>query len=601
MAGVRRWLPLSASLALLLALGLFGMSVVHSSRANAEEAQRDATLARQVTMSSLVDQYLRLAAKEAFDLGATGEFDLTADTPGNAALLTGLLDARGGVFDHGAVLADADGEPITVVVPDGELPDPSDPGYGSLRMGLLARGPGVSALMWAGEVPVVAVAAPILDDERPVGFVIAYYRADTSYLQTYSENLSRGSAVGILVDSTGTIVAGQRPELVGQPAPESEALAGIRAGDAGVAEVDRDGVPTVVTYAAVRTGAWGLIEEQSASDFYAVVHEQSNSAQLALLGLLLVAAATAAVMNHRTVRAKRTADRRAEVLIRDANDVIITVDEDGLITYASPGMRRILSYDVSERVGTRAADLLHPADREAVRDAVRAVEAEPGRRQRLQARVQSADGRYRPCELIVSHVDDDSLTGLVVSIRDITELVELQEQLTRQALHDPLTQLPNRIQLERRLSEALGDTDDDRSAAALFIDLDGFKQVNDRLGHDRGDDLLVEVARRLGECVREGDTVARLGGDEFVIVLAGTRDIDGVAAAIARRILDELSRPFHLKDGTAQVGASIGICVSRLPATPDELLREADAAMYRAKQLGRSRYEFANTDPIVVP
>ncbi|MBW3621542.1 MAG: GGDEF domain-containing protein, partial [Actinobacteria bacterium] len=130
-----------------------------------------------------------------------------------------------------------------------------------------------------------------------------------------------------------------------------------------------------------------------------------------------------------------------------------------------------------------------------------------------------------------------------------------------------------------------------RRVAALFVDLDGFKAINDQLGHDHGDELLIQVAGRLTECLRDGDTVARLGGDEFVIVLSGPEPEEN-AARIAARALDLLAEPFRVGTETVHVGASIGIALGDGDSRPEALLREADAAMYLAKDRGRFRYEF---------
>ena len=170
------------------------------------------------------------------------------------------------------------------------------------------------------------------------------------------------------------------------------------------------------------------------------------------------------------------------------------------------------------------------------------------------------------------------------------EAEELRKRLEHQAYHDPLTGLRNRAafdvdlreQSERRRPAGEG-------LAVLFIDLDGFKLVNDRLGHEAGDTLLEAAARRLEACVRPDDLVARLGGDEFTILLPGANDVEG-ALVVAERILDRLDAPFAVAGTRVRVSASIGVAFSRSSSNdPDQLVREADQAMYRAKRSGRSR------------
>jgi diguanylate cyclase (GGDEF)-like protein len=192
----------------------------------------------------------------------------------------------------------------------------------------------------------------------------------------------------------------------------------------------------------------------------------------------------------------------------------------------------------------------------------------------------------RRFELTITNLlHDQTVGGLVLNYRDITERALYQEQLTQQAFQDPLTGLPNRARLAERLAFALAQRGS--SVGLLYVDLDGFKQVNDSLGHDAGDELLRQVGRRFAACLREGDTLARLGGDEFIVLLpdAGADD----AALIAQRLQACLVEPFVFTEGAVPVGASIGVATRRAGEhTPEDLLREADAAMYRAKVAARA-------------
>lgn len=581
-----RWVPLVASLVLLVGLGAFGLSLVRSSHETAEEALGDGAVAKQRTVAALTDQYLQLAAKEAFDVDVAHPFELTPNSFADAAVLRQLIDEPGGFFDLGASLTDLAGRPLNAV---GELPAPSDPGYGPLRRSLGVGEPGVSSLMWIDDVPVVAVGVPILRGGDPAAVLVAGFRADTSALQRYSEKLGAGSeGIGMVVDSQGTVVAARHSDLVGTDLAGTPAMEGVVAGEPGHARYTRDGVEHVVTWAPVTTGGWGLVEQVPARTFDASIESQSQTARLSLLGLLVGAGLLAVVLDHRTDRARRRGARRAEALVRDAHDVI-TIVRDGRIVFASPAMERVLGHDPADVVGRDARELVHPEDMVRVNAAVTAAAASHGDRQRLQARALRADGSACPCELVITNqIDDPTIRGTIVSMRDITELVALHDRLSHQALHDPLTELANRTQLERCLQQAL--TDDGR-VAVLFLDLDGFKAVNDDLGHDRGDELLVQVASRLTACVRDEDTVARLGGDEFVIVLHGD-DAQDHAPRVASRILGLLAQPFQLGAGLVTVGASIGIAEGGAGTEPDTLLREADAAMYLAKDRGRLRFEF---------
>jgi diguanylate cyclase (GGDEF)-like protein len=181
--------------------------------------------------------------------------------------------------------------------------------------------------------------------------------------------------------------------------------------------------------------------------------------------------------------------------------------------------------------------------------------------------------------------------------QSLAELSRLKEQLRYQAYHDPLTDLPNRALFAEQVALHLRDRLDDRVPVVLFLDLDDFKVVNDTLGHAAGDQLLVAVADRIRNTVREGDLAARLGGDEFAILVVDRPDL-GHAIAVARRLIDVLGAPFPILGKEAVVGASIGLASARGPGVnsgADDLLRNADVAMYTAKAAGKRR--FAVFDP----
>ena len=183
--------------------------------------------------------------------------------------------------------------------------------------------------------------------------------------------------------------------------------------------------------------------------------------------------------------------------------------------------------------------------------------------------------------------------GRVCCFRDVTERNQAEEKLRFYALHDTLTNLPNRAQFMNHLTQAVERAGSNTFArfAVLFLDLDRFKVINDSLGHAIGDKLLIAIAERLTACVRPGDIVARLGGDEFTILLNRCGETDEVVH-VAERLQTKISEPFKIDNYEVFTTASIGIIVSgNVPRTPEELLRDADAAMYRAKDAGKARYE----------
>jgi diguanylate cyclase (GGDEF)-like protein/PAS domain S-box-containing protein len=244
-----------------------------------------------------------------------------------------------------------------------------------------------------------------------------------------------------------------------------------------------------------------------------------------------------------------------------------------------------------ELAGAAIVTLTHPADRKASQDAMRRlVEGEvPG--YRLEQRFVHSDGRPVWVSVSVSLVRDAEGTPLytVSQIEDITERRASGERLAHQAIHDPLTGLPNRTFFVDRLRRALNDSDSPGQVAVLFIDLDHFKVVNDSLGHPAGDRLIVAIADRLRTATRPSDIVARFGGDEFTVLCTGVPD-ESTARELSDRVSVAVAKPVALAEGEVFVTASIGIALSGGEMeTPETLLRNADAAMYRAKDQGRAR------------
>jgi len=207
----------------------------------------------------------------------------------------------------------------------------------------------------------------------------------------------------------------------------------------------------------------------------------------------------------------------------------------------------------------------------------------------IELRLRTRDGQVRLVEAVCQNlVEDPDVGGLVWNGRDVTDRRAFEDELSRQTLHDPLTGLPNRVQLLNRLTEALrSEPGSESSVSVILVDLDRFKNVNDALGHPAGDELLRIAAQRLLGCVREGDTAARLGGDEFAVLSGHSHQ----ATAIGRRIVDILSQPFTVAGQEVRVSASIGIAHRQGSEPAEDLLRDADIAMYVAKNRGSGRVE----------
>lgn len=287
-------------------------------------------------------------------------------------------------------------------------------------------------------------------------------------------------------------------------------------------------------------------------------------------------------------QALRQSEERFRAIVQDSSDVIYVIDGDGLITLVSPGVERVTGHLPEDLVGATYQSMIHGDDRPKL---VEMSDREPDRR--VEVRARHADGSWRWHDVTLRDLTEHpAVRGVVANHRDITERRTFQELLIHEASHDALTGLANRSAFMRGLDGTLTDASQRNArTAVLFIDLDGFKQVNDTLGHDSGDALLVATATALRRGVLGADVVGRLGGDEFGIVLTDLHGADD-AISVVKRILNEFTHPVSLPGGPVRPRASVGIAVSE-PGNGDmdALLHQADVAMYRAKREGLSGWK----------
>ncbi|MGY3264443.1 diguanylate cyclase domain-containing protein [Lysobacter sp. HA35] len=263
-------------------------------------------------------------------------------------------------------------------------------------------------------------------------------------------------------------------------------------------------------------------------------------------------------------------------------DAVCVVDADGHYLHVSAAFERIFGYTRDEVIGRRMIELVHADDRESTMEAAKRVMT--GALQRhFRNRYMRKDGRTVDVQWSARWLPE---YGVRIAIgREITDLRRAEAELEYLARHDPLTELPNRYHLQRELRIALERAAETSTGlAVLYLDLDGFKNANDRAGHAAGDRVLCDVARRLQNALRQGDLLARVGGDEFVALLPGCRDAAS-ARVIADALRERVRAPYELPDGEVHLDASVGIaCFPDDGASAEALLVHADRAMYAVKR-----------------
>jgi diguanylate cyclase (GGDEF)-like protein/PAS domain S-box-containing protein len=286
---------------------------------------------------------------------------------------------------------------------------------------------------------------------------------------------------------------------------------------------------------------------------------------------------------------------RYRAITEGAANVTLVMNPQGEPLYASPSSLDILGFEPDTVAELDFESLVHADDWGQLQRGFEDSMKSPGKQMPIiRARIRDAAGRWRDMEgTYTAMLKVPGVDGVVLSLRDLTQLKAAQSELHRLAFYDPLTGLANRQLFRDRLSHVVRRSRRSSEPAALmFLDLDGFKRINDTLGHDAGDELLVQVAQWLVGCVREEDSVARLGGDEFVVLLSRISGPDA-AGKVAETILRRLCQRLRLNDH--EVGITVSIGITMIPHDsegPGTLMKYADLAMYRAKELGRNTYQF---------
>jgi len=296
-------------------------------------------------------------------------------------------------------------------------------------------------------------------------------------------------------------------------------------------------------------------------------------------------------------KAHLEAETRLRATIDNALDAVIQMDSDGIITGWNDQAVNIFGWLRKDTVGKLLHEMIIPLQyREKHVSGMKRYLAS-GEERIMNSRIEMVglhrQGHEFPVELAITAIEVEGNKEFSAFIRDITSKKEAEELIWRQANFDKVTSLPNRHMLHDRLNQEMKKAHrNSLRLAVLFIDLDRFKEINDTLGHDVGDDLLVEAAHRIRKCVRKSDTVARLGGDEFTVILLEAHG-GGNFERVAKCVLESLAEPFHLGDEIVYISGSIGITLYPDDATViDDLLKNADQAMYVSKNRGRNQFSY---------
>jgi diguanylate cyclase (GGDEF)-like protein/PAS domain S-box-containing protein len=378
----------------------------------------------------------------------------------------------------------------------------------------------------------------------------------------------------------GSALAAQRAVEVRTPEPTLTAMFGL----------DREAAYLYLTPLFVAEQLGGLVAVARPKGFSQAQHH----------GLDALASQTALALESALLTEdlhRRQSEARFASLVQNSSDVVTVILADSSIKYQSPSVERVMGYQPEELVGTRLIEsMVHTED---VPRIVSLLAEFGGERRRgpelVEFRWRHQDGRWLHVESLWSDLSlDPTVGGIVLNTRDISERKLFEQQLAHQAFHDSITGLANRALFRDRVEHALSRQQrDDRNVAVLFMDIDDFKTINDSLGHAAGDRVLEVMADRISDSIRTADTAARLGGDEFAVLL---EDADyNRAVEVAERIMAAQESPVHLDGKELTVRVSIGIAIGsddrRGGEGADELLRNADMAMYTAKNQGKSRYQ----------
>jgi diguanylate cyclase (GGDEF)-like protein/PAS domain S-box-containing protein len=379
--------------------------------------------------------------------------------------------------------------------------------------------------------------------------------------------------------------------------PMQLALAG---GPGHVVALDYRGQNVIAAYGLLAPGL-GFVVKQDAAELYAVIRRSLRFgapllAAIGLLGATMLYLQLKPLAGQLLASEARAKEREAQIraIVESVGEGILAFDARGFILEVNPAVCEIFGYEASELIGKPTSLLMPDRSHDATWGyfhrhlQLRLVGMAGQRNVKLSGK--RKDGTEFPLEATIGTTNSSGGSAFVGVVRDITERNEAERALRILGKYDSLTALPNRSLFLERLSAAADGMNRTGAAIALmFIDVDGFKEINDSHGHRGGDDLLIQFAQRLQSAVRDTDMVARLSGDEFTILLEGLNDAKGDSLRVADKIIASLERPFMLSGREVRATASLGLVTEAGSFNVAELLARADAAMYVAKRSGKNR------------
>jgi diguanylate cyclase (GGDEF)-like protein/PAS domain S-box-containing protein len=585
--------------------GLSGFVLLQSAFQESRSRELETVLHDRATLfTTSIDQALRdsLTAVHLSGLEGASRAALSAvihgsDTSAFDAAASGLIGELSGIalWDTSGRLRQTAGRPSAEAVISAPL-NRAEP-----------AGAPWSELLWDGEL-ILRMHLPLMQEGRLAGDIVvdrplaALYRAlfDTASLGATGEVavcvLDRGDLSclpGRLHPSAYTVhpAGGRSPRL-----PMQYAIAGQ---SGSIAAIDYRGRNVIAAFGLLAPGL-GIVVKQDAVELYAVIRDALRiggalMALIALFGALFLhfQVKPLAVRMRESESAAIEKEQQIRMLVECVGEGILLLDARGLIHEANPAASDIFGYDTAELIGQNAA-LLMPAEGQPATYGRLSLQAGPallaGKRN-IKVTGRKKCGAEFSLELSINELGSSNGRLFVAIMRDITERNEAERRLTVLGHYDSLTGLPNRALFLDRLNLAgMRTARSGRALALMYLDLDGFKEVNDRFGHQSGDELLVQVAQRLSANVRRTDTVARLGGDEFTIILEGLSLPSEHALSMGQKIVAAMQVPFSLSGGEASVTTSMGLVIHESGELRiAQFLASADEAMYAAKRAGKNR------------